>query len=247
VRQLTLIDWQIYSKIKPVECLNKNWSEEDSHAYNIKAMIHLTNRLTVWVVYTILRERRVVNRREVFKYFVQTADKCRQLNNFDTLMAILAGLTSTPIHRLKVTWELMPNKVVTLYNDLRAMMNPTKNFSEYREALHSIEPPCVPFLGVYLTDLTFIEDGNPDRIHDQQYLINFAKRSKTAEVIREIQQYQVAPYILQPVQEIQDFLQEKMNAVKIGIQDLFNLSKKVEPIENDTEKAVRRLREAGFV
>ena len=33
-----------------------------------------------------------------------------------------------------------------------------------RDFIHSANPPCVPYLGVYLTDLTFIEDGIPDKI-----------------------------------------------------------------------------------
>ena len=42
--------------------------------------------------------------------------------------------------------------------------------------------------GMYLTDLTFIEDGNPDKVG---HMINFVKRRLYANVIREIQQYQV--------------------------------------------------------
>jgi hypothetical protein len=42
--------------------------------------------------------------------------------------------------------------------------------------------------GVYLTDLTFIEDGNPDYINE---LINFSKRSLIYTVIAKIQQFQV--------------------------------------------------------
>ena len=45
-----------------------------------------------------------------------------------------------------------------------------------------------------MTDLTFIEDGNPDNINDIEHLINFDKRRRTAAVIAEIKQYQQTPY-----------------------------------------------------
>jgi len=41
--------------------------------------------------------------------------------------------------------------------------------------------------GVYLTDLTFIEDGNPEKIDG---LTNWGKKQMTAGVIREITLYQ---------------------------------------------------------
>jgi son of sevenless-like protein len=62
----------------------------------------------------------------------------------------------------------------------------------------------IPYLGVYLTDLTFIEDGNKDFINDS--LINFDKRRKIAQVIMEIQQYQATPYCLEEVPALRDFL-----------------------------------------
>ncbi|ORX50800.1 ras GEF, partial [Piromyces finnis] len=94
-----------------------------------------------------------------------------------------------------------------------------KNFSTYREQLHSVNPPCVPFLGVYLTDLTFIDDGNSNNLKNadgevNEKLINFSKRSKTADVIREIQQYQNQVYCLQDVPELQNWLKESL--VRIG-------------------------------
>ena len=47
------------------------------------------------------------------------------------------------------------------------------------------------FRGTYLTDITFIEDGNPDYV---QGLINYRKREMVFSVIREIQQYQQQCY-----------------------------------------------------
>ena len=43
-----------------------------------------------------------------------------------------------------------------------------------REALHRCDPPCIPYLGMYLTDLSFIEEGTPNFTEDGG-LLNFSK------------------------------------------------------------------------
>jgi len=43
-------------------------------------------------------------------------------------------------------------------------MENKKNYAQYREALRGVSQLPVPFLGVPLRDLTFIEDGNLDWI-----------------------------------------------------------------------------------
>jgi Rap guanine nucleotide exchange factor 1 len=39
--------------------------------------------------------------------------------------------------------------------------------------LGEASPPCIPYIGLVLQDLTFVHIGNPDTIEDR---INFAKR-----------------------------------------------------------------------
>ena len=55
---------------------------------------------------------------------------------------------------------------------------------------------------MYLTDLTFIEDGNSEKLGE---LYNFSKRIFVSNVIQEIQQYQQYPYNLQTVTGIQSY------------------------------------------
>lgn len=62
-----------------------------------------------------------------------------------------------------------------------------QNYRDLRNAVHSASQPVIPFLGVYLTDLTYVEDGAVNRVG---HLINFQKLAKIAEYILEIQQYQ---------------------------------------------------------
>jgi hypothetical protein len=100
--------------------------------------------------------------------------------------------------------------------------------------IHSVNPPCIPFLGIYLQDLTFIEDGNPDIIKQSTNLINFAKQQKSAEVIREIKQFQSPPYIFQYVPEIQEFVRFQLNASR-DVDYLYERSLELEPRAVNTD------------
>ncbi|KAL1915665.1 uncharacterized protein VTP21DRAFT_6424 [Calcarisporiella thermophila] len=246
-RQLTLMDAKLYNKIRPVECLNKAWSNLDSAdvAKNVKAMIEQSNQTTGWVAETILTQTEVKRRTGLIKHFVAIAEKCQQLNNFNTCVAIVAALDSSAVFRLRRTWELVNQRTQQTLQMLKRRMNSAKNFAEYRELLRVSEPPCVPFLGVYLTDLTFISDGNPDMLARSSDMINFAKRSKTAEVIREIQRYQTVPYVLNAVPEIQSFLKSCLHSSR-PVEELYPLSLSLEPRERDDEKLARLLHESGF-
>lgn len=99
-------------------------------------------------------------------------------------------------------------------------------------------------IGVYLTDLTFIEDGNPDLIKGTA-LINIDKRIKVAAVIQEIQQYQTAQYCLQAVPLIDNFLTSKFKTGQ-SIDQLYDLSLQREPRETNDETVLRLLSESGL-
>ncbi|KAG6009481.1 hypothetical protein E4U43_008713 [Claviceps pusilla] len=249
-RQLTIIESRLYGKIKAAECLNKTWQKkiaegEPDLAPNVKALILHSNQMTNWVAEMILAQMELKKRVVVIKHFVAVADKCRALNNYSTLTSIISALATAPIARLKRTWDQVPQRTQGVLEAMRRVMASTKNFGEYREALHAANPPCIPFFGVYLTDLTFIEDGIPSTIKKTN-LVNFAKRAKTAEVIRDIQQYQNVGYSLQPVPELQDYILSNMHAAG-DVHEMYDKSLQVEPREREDEKIVRVLAESGFL
>jgi len=241
-RQLTIIESKLYGKIKPTECLSKTWQKkltpgEADPAENVKALILHSNQLTNWVAQMILTQADVKRRVVVIKHFVMIAEKCRSLNNFSCLTSIISALASAPIHRLSRTWSQVNARTTQTLESMRKLMGSTKNFLEYREALHKANPPCIPFFGIYLTDLTFIEDGIPSIIKKTQ-LINFAKRAKTADVIRDIQQYQNVPYSLQPVPELQEYILRNMQSAG-DVHEMYERSLQVEPREREDEKIAR--------
>ncbi|KAJ5782545.1 hypothetical protein N7457_004319 [Penicillium paradoxum] len=240
-RQLTIIESRLYSKIRATECLNKTWQkkvgpDEPEPSPNVKALILHSNQLTNWVAEMILTQGDVKKRVVVIKHFVNVADKCRALNNYSTLTSIISALGTAPIHRLGRTWSQVSGRTSTVLENMRRLMASTKNFGEYRETLHLANPPCIPFFGVYLTDLTFIEDGIPSLTPSE--LINFNKRAKTAEVIRDIQQYQNVPYLLQPVGELQDYILSNLQGAG-DVHDMYERSLEIEPREREDEKIAR--------
>ncbi|KAI7865102.1 ras guanine nucleotide exchange factor domain-containing protein [Spinellus fusiger] len=232
-RQLSIMDFNLYSKIRPTECLNKIWSVGDTQeniAVNVKQSIDYCNRLTCWVTNSILSNDEPKKRAVFIKYWAQVADKCRAMNNYNTCMAILSAFDNSAIGRLKKTWESVSSRTNQVLGHIRKLMGANRNFTEYREMVHSINPPCIPFLGICLQDLTFIEDGNPDYLKSSNVLINFAKRQKTAEVIREIKQFQSPPYTLQVVPIIQEFIKFHLDN-NWDVDSLYQKSLLLEPRE----------------
>ncbi|CAO3569491.1 unnamed protein product [Mortierella alpina] len=249
-RQLTIMEATVYNKIRPVECLAKAWMSEDpemaAKAVNIKKMIETSNLYANWINELVLSEKEIKKRVLVIRHLVLIAEKLRQLNNFSMLFATMAALSQSPIHRLKRTWEQVPTRTITTFMELQTLVGVAKNWADYREELHNVNPPCVPFVGMYLTDLVMIQDGNQDYLKKSSHLINFYKRVKTAEVIREIQQYQSVPYCLTAVPEIQMFIRRGLDGTK-SVSDLYDMSLALEPRERGDEKIARMLTESGML
>ncbi|PLB47750.1 Ras1 guanine nucleotide exchange factor [Aspergillus steynii IBT 23096] len=235
-RQLTIIESGFHGRIKLSECLNKGWQkrgpDDSDPSTAVNAMILHSNKLANWVAETILNQSNMKKRVAVMKYFVSVADQCRAFNNFATLMSIISGLGLTPVYRLRFTWSQVSRRTLANLDELRHLMGSTRNFVQYRETLRSSAPPCVPFLGIYLTDLTFLDDGIPN--HTSTGQINFTKRQKTAEVLHDLQQHQTTPYPFQPVPELQDYLVQGIQAAG-DVHDMYERSLDLEPRQHGEE------------
>ena len=56
---------------------------------------------------------------------------------------------------------------------LQNIVSSDGRFKNLREALRRCDPPCIPYIGMYLSDLSFIEEGTPTVTEDG--LLNFSK------------------------------------------------------------------------
>ncbi len=122
----------------------------------------------------------------------------------------------------------MKEKYHQKYDELIPIVDTTKSHKNYREILATSVPPKVPHLGVFLTDLIFINEGNKDVVRDR--LINFRKHQMVYDVISLIRQSQLESYNLRPIEAIQQFLSFNEKQMKSD-KELYNLSLAMEPRE----------------
>lgn len=104
--------------------------------------------------------------------------------------------------------------------------------------------------GVYLTALTFVQDGAKDMLPGKDggpQLINFQKRQKAADVLREIKRYQAKPYNLTPVTPVIEVIESSLKMLHSDRDQAWNISLEREPREREEEKVARLLQDSGFV
>lgn len=234
-RQITIREFHLFCQINKLACVNKVWGKKSGLNESIEPItnfIKASNQLTNFVAYMILRKDDAKKRVRAIRYFVQVAEKCRQYNNFSSMTAIISALYSSPIHRLKKTWAYVSRDILTQLQNMNRLMNSTRNFNEYRDVLKFIgSEPCVPFFGVYLSDLTFIYHGNPQHLLNRTRMINFAKRAKTVQIVEGIDRFQKIGYNFQSVNEIQKYLDLWFDKCP-SIEEQYQLSLSLEPRES---------------
>lgn len=247
-RQLTILESHLYQKIRPMECLQRAREQKTEHHDNIARVIQTSNRIANWVADTVLSHEDSRKRAGIIKQFILIADRCRNLHNYSSMVAIVSGLNSPPIRRLKRSWEQVNSRHLSQLNNCEMTIDSGKNFNNYRSTLAKVAPPCVPFIGVFLTTLTFIQDGSKDTLPGN--LVNFRKRQKASEVIQDIQRWQTIPHHFHPLASVQGYLEESLNKFndQVDVSDMFwNLSLEREPRERDDERMARLLQESGFL
>eukprot|EP00026_Physarum_polycephalum_P001826 Phypoly_transcript_01829.p1 GENE.Phypoly_transcript_01829~~Phypoly_transcript_01829.p1 ORF type:complete len:904 (+),score=160.18 Phypoly_transcript_01829:247-2958(+) len=222
-RQMTLMEYTLFKAIKPWEYLCWNTKMKQTKSANILSMINKFNVMSKWVQTEVLSGRESAKQRAItIGRFLEICEHLRALKNYNGIMEILSGLNASAVHRLKLTWACLSAKQNEVFQDFNAFTT-GKNYANLRTALHTLQPPCIPYLGMYLTDLTFINDGIPLYL-PETCLINFDKCRKVSASVLEIMQYQQTPFCLHPVEDIQSYLSQLETKCTQTDDELYKLS-----------------------
>lgn len=196
-QQLTFIDLHNFLSIKPYSLLEGTRAD-----IRVQRMVKNFNLLSRQVVVTILKSR---NPHVVVTHWIAVAMNLRKIKNFNSLKAIIAGLTNESIYRLKQNvWNKLDRASLANFKQLANIVDDVNNQTVLRQTQLVVEGTAkmniedaslgtIPYLGTFLTDLTMIDAryqsyvSSPKDETSKLKLINFEKCSKQFEILTQVQ------------------------------------------------------------
>ncbi|KAI8973848.1 ras guanine nucleotide exchange factor domain-containing protein [Pilobolus umbonatus] len=213
--QLTWIESELFMRIKPREFIRNIWTTGiDQHGSDpnigrnsntVSASISHFNFISAWVVTMILAQTRLSKRVLVLQKFMSIAVELRNLNNYNSLMAVLAGINSASILRLKQTRHAIASKkIFKQFQSLERLMSTDKSFSSYRMALKASGAPGIPYLGIHTQDLVSLAEANKDFRADGT--IHWDKFRLMGETIMATMKFKCPRYNIEPDIKLMRFI-----------------------------------------
>ncbi|BFU18308.1 Ras guanine nucleotide exchange factor, putative [Entamoeba histolytica HM-1:IMSS-B] len=245
-RQISFQQNELFRKIPYNEFLGNGWMKKDKEVLtpNIMALVRSSQKLFGFVQNIILTEENVKMRAVLLHYFIHVSEEMKKLNNFEGMKAVLSALESSPIYRLKDTWDgILPEDKETELS-LNKLCDQEKNFSKLREMMKIAVPPCLPFLGSTMSDLVFTTDGNKQ---GDKLLINWFKIRSIGNLVKEIMVKQAIGYPVKRYNEIMNFYNSyKIEEDQDKLYDIsITLETKRGEINNELEKKIAKLKKEG--
>uniref|UniRef100_A0A8C8E4W6 Ras-specific guanine nucleotide-releasing factor 1 n=1 Tax=Otus sunia TaxID=257818 RepID=A0A8C8E4W6_9STRI len=226
--QLTLLDHLVFKKIPYEEFFGQGWMKLEKNErtpYIMKNTKHF-NDVSNLIASEILRNEEINARVSAIEKWVAVADICRCLHNYNAVLEITSSLNRSAIFRLKKTWLKVSKQTKALIDKLQKLVSSEgSNCPPAAAAVGGCDPPCVPYLGMYLTDLAFIEEGTPNYTEDG--LVNFSKMRMISHIIREIRQFQQTSYKIEHQPKVTQYLLDQ--SFVMDEETLYEASLRIEP------------------
>ncbi|XP_049819184.1 ras-GEF domain-containing family member 1B-like isoform X3 [Aethina tumida] len=199
-QQLTHVELERLSFIGPEEFVQA-FAKENPHletsfkdmkkTQNLEQYVQWFNRLSYFVATQVCKYQKKKMRVRVVEYWIEVGRECFNIGNFNSLMAIIAGLNMSPISRLKKTWSKIHSGKFAI---LEHQMDPSSNFSSYRSTLKAAmwrsagavdqrQRIVIPFFSLLVKDLYFLNQGCSNKLPNGH--INFEKFWQLAKQVTE--------------------------------------------------------------
>lgn len=242
----------MFSNISNKEYVGKRWTlpekvDKNINAPNLIKFVKLYMDIHKFIVLKILAEKSLKDRVKCMKECFKLCEELEKLRNIQALVAVISAFEGGAIHRLKDAWKrvLSKKKYKQQMDGLKKLISTNRGYRELRMAMkYSPEDEhfrLIPHIGMFLKDLTFIEDGVLNiSVRANYKAMNFGKWNRLYDRINDISlivqsNIDKKAYIdIQPKYTIQKALLAEFElGESMSEQDIWNLS--TEAKQNDSQ------------
>ncbi|KAJ8330156.1 Ras-GEF domain-containing member 1C [Batrachochytrium dendrobatidis] len=204
-RHLTQKDWAMFKAIhisefvhfiSPDSCFDTHMNTRDSRTTNLTAFIQRFNQVGFWVSTVICSYEDLKLRTKALSKLIRVAQHCFNFGNYNTSMAVLSGLSASPVYRLKKTFAGLSPRVMDMLTEIETCFDFKCNYVSYRNTEAVSKTAIIPFLGLIIKDISSIYEINANCLSNG--LVNFEKYWKLCRRISSVTSYQSWPHIIPP-------------------------------------------------
>ncbi|KAJ8308168.1 hypothetical protein KUTeg_013042 [Tegillarca granosa] len=185
---LTYLEYKAFRRINFTDFKNYAITASLKDNPKLERSIALFNGLSQWIQCMVLSKTTPQQRADVIVKFVNVAKKLRFLQNFNTLMSVVGGLTHSALARLAKTSACIPGETQKTLMEFTELLSSSNNFSNYRKVFVQCGGFKIPILGVHLKDLILLHTALPDKVEGG--LVNFRKMAQLSQTLKELTKLQ---------------------------------------------------------
>ncbi|KAJ6234375.1 guanine nucleotide exchange factor [Anaeramoeba flamelloides] len=227
-RQLSFITFQIFKNISFRELYDNAWASNDKlvNSPNVIKLIDKFNRISEIIASQILSAENTKKRVKMIERAIQIAIHLRSLNNFEDLLAIISGLSSSPIIRLKSCWKKVKSEHINIF---KHMENEVKldDPEQTKKLFQNMDLPTIPYLGFYLTEANYASEM---RTKTEKGLLNWRKAKAFWRIVENLKKFQIIGYKFKPIKKIHDFF---LKSPVLEENRMWEISVTIEPIKEN--------------
>jgi len=150
-------------------------------------------------------KKKYKERAKLIKKFIELAEHLRDMNNFETIMAVISALNDSPIFRLNASKSAMNPRHLESLQSMDELMSAEGSYVKYRAKLQEAlkaNQPTIPYLGVYRRDLIYHYDAmSKTKDARGETVLDFKRYAQIHQILQEIQTLQQNAYtfVLDPI------------------------------------------------
>ncbi|KFY05815.1 hypothetical protein V492_08285 [Pseudogymnoascus sp. VKM F-4246] len=178
--EITRIDWIMFSSVR-VRDLVRDVSLSAKQKAKCKSLVNVTrainhfNHVAWWVTNLILLRDKAKHRAQILEKFMRIAWKLRQMNNYNGLAAVMAGIQNTGVGRLAQTQALITDDCRKQFMRLEILMGRQRSHFAYRLAWQNSTLPRIPYVPLSRRDLASADEGSKTFVGPKGDRINWSK------------------------------------------------------------------------